>query len=221
MKNKRNTGITLISLIITIIVLLILASISISALTQTGLFEKTKQAKQKTQEKQEEENITLSNYENSINTAISSNRDTVTISKEEYEKLTNKDYIYLTMSANQTGTNPYSKVNFDTKVYGNMPFDASTNEITLKANKKYMISAGIYETSTSSYTYTKIYNITNQINISKLGLACGSASGDGGANPIQSIYIPENDCNICVMESSGNKPVHIIASSSYFIVYEI
>ena len=46
-RKKNIKGITLIALVITIVVLLILAGISISALTQTGLFEKTKQAEQK------------------------------------------------------------------------------------------------------------------------------------------------------------------------------
>ena len=50
MKNKNNQkGITLIALVITIIILLILAGISIAALTNTGLFEKAKDAKVETQ----------------------------------------------------------------------------------------------------------------------------------------------------------------------------
>lgn len=44
-KKKNIKGITLIALVVTIVILLILAGISISALTQTGLFGKTKQAK--------------------------------------------------------------------------------------------------------------------------------------------------------------------------------
>ena len=45
LKNK-NKGITLVALVITIIILLILAGISISALTNTGIFQKAKDAKQ-------------------------------------------------------------------------------------------------------------------------------------------------------------------------------
>ena len=63
---KKSKGITLIALVITIIILVILAGISISALTQTGLFEKAKQTEQKSKEKQEEENTTLETYENKI-----------------------------------------------------------------------------------------------------------------------------------------------------------
>lgn len=66
-KEKNIKGITLVALIVTIIILLILAGISISALTQTGVFEKAKQAKQKSSNAQLEENVTLENYEKSIN----------------------------------------------------------------------------------------------------------------------------------------------------------
>ena len=50
---KKQNGITLVALIVTIIILLILAGISISALTQTGLFGRAKQAEQKSREAQE------------------------------------------------------------------------------------------------------------------------------------------------------------------------
>lgn len=65
--NER--GITLIALIITIIILIILAGISISALTQTGLFGKTKQAEEETNKSNATEamnlkitNIQISSY---------------------------------------------------------------------------------------------------------------------------------------------------------------
>ena len=48
-KLKQNKGITLVALVITIVILLILAGISIQALTNTGLFEKAKDAKVETQ----------------------------------------------------------------------------------------------------------------------------------------------------------------------------
>lgn len=70
-ENKNIKGITLVALVITIIILLILAGISISVLTQTGLFEKAKQAEQKSKDAQELENLTLGSYENSINEIIS------------------------------------------------------------------------------------------------------------------------------------------------------
>ena len=68
--SKTFKGITLIALVITIIILLILAGISISALTQTGLFEKVNKAKQKSENAQSLENATLADYENSINEIV-------------------------------------------------------------------------------------------------------------------------------------------------------
>lgn len=58
-KIKREKGITLVALVITIIILLILAGISISALTNTGLFLKAKEAKQKSEISAEKEIIQL------------------------------------------------------------------------------------------------------------------------------------------------------------------
>ena len=76
--------------IITIIILLILAGISISALTQTGLFERAKQAEQKSKDAQKLENETLVSYENSVNEIIlGSHRD----DNAETEKITNNQFI--------------------------------------------------------------------------------------------------------------------------------
>ena len=70
-KTKGKKGITLVALVVTIVILLILAGISISALTQTGLFSRAKQAEQKSKESQEQENTTLGTYENEIDKYIS------------------------------------------------------------------------------------------------------------------------------------------------------
>ncbi len=86
---KKSKGITLIALVITIVVLLILAGISIATLTNTGLFGKVKQAEQKSKDAQELENLTLADYENKIESSVKGSRDTITISKEEYEKIKN------------------------------------------------------------------------------------------------------------------------------------
>ena len=74
-KKKNKKGITLVALVVTIIILLILAGISISALTQTGLFGKAKQAEQKSKDVQEQENLTLADYENKIDSTINGNRE--------------------------------------------------------------------------------------------------------------------------------------------------
>ena len=66
-QRKNEVGITLVALVITIIILLILAGVGITALTQTGLFEKAKEAKEITENAIENENSTLGKYENTIN----------------------------------------------------------------------------------------------------------------------------------------------------------
>ena len=45
MLREKSKGITLVALVITIVILLILAGISISTLTNTGIFQKAKDAK--------------------------------------------------------------------------------------------------------------------------------------------------------------------------------
>ena len=65
LKNK-NKGITLVALVITIIILLILAGISISALTNTGIFGKAKDAKQKSADAELDQNTKLDSYEEEI-----------------------------------------------------------------------------------------------------------------------------------------------------------
>ena len=66
MLRKENKGITLVALVITIIILLILAGISISTLTNTGIFEKAKDAKQKSEDAALDLNTKLDSYEEEI-----------------------------------------------------------------------------------------------------------------------------------------------------------
>ena len=67
---KNSKGITLVALVITIIILLILAGISISALTNTGIFQKAKNAKQKSEDAELDQNTKLDEYENEIDKYI-------------------------------------------------------------------------------------------------------------------------------------------------------
>lgn len=64
---KEQKGITLVALVITIIILLILAGISIATLSQTGLFQRAKDAKEKSINAQRVENNTLNEYETAFN----------------------------------------------------------------------------------------------------------------------------------------------------------
>ena len=63
---KNSKGITLVALVITIIILLILAGISISALTNTGIFQKAKEAKQKSDDAALDQNTKLDEYEKEL-----------------------------------------------------------------------------------------------------------------------------------------------------------
>ena len=65
LKNKK--GITLVALVVTIVILLILAGISISTLTNTGIFEKAKDAKEKSEAEEKQQSETLDNYEKELN----------------------------------------------------------------------------------------------------------------------------------------------------------
>ena len=67
MLRKTNRGITLVALVITIIILLILAGISISTLTNTGIFQKAKEAKKASENAEKEQNKILDNYEKELN----------------------------------------------------------------------------------------------------------------------------------------------------------
>ena len=86
-KEKLSKGITLVALVTTIIILLILAGVSITALTQTGLFENAKQARNATKNAQKNENDILVNYEDNVNEyiTIGSTRDTKIIVQTLWE----------------------------------------------------------------------------------------------------------------------------------------
>ncbi len=76
-KDKFNKGITLVALVITIIILLILATISIQALTNTGLFQKAKEAKEKTEVAEVNQAKMLNEYEDELNKYVSGNVKTL------------------------------------------------------------------------------------------------------------------------------------------------
>ena len=62
-KYKGTKAITLVALVITIVILIILAGISISTLTNTGIFQKAKDAKKASENAEKEQKQTLSEYE--------------------------------------------------------------------------------------------------------------------------------------------------------------
>ena len=103
MKNtfKSSKGITLVALVITIIILLILAGISISALTNTGIFGKAKDAKQKSDEAALDQNTKLDEYESEINAYLPGINANTIASATDTEKANN----YYGKSVNYTSAN--------------------------------------------------------------------------------------------------------------------
>ena len=99
MLSKKNKGITLVALVITIIILLILAGISISALTNTGIFAKAKDAQSKSALADAKEKMTLllnewqMDHVTSTKTLETFLQEKVTDKTiEEYKKLDNGNY---------------------------------------------------------------------------------------------------------------------------------
>ena len=64
MNKKGQKGITLVALVITIIILLILAGVTIASLSGSGLFGKAREAEGKSKNAANEENVTITEYEN-------------------------------------------------------------------------------------------------------------------------------------------------------------
>ena len=94
LKNK-NKGITLVALVITIIILLILAGISISALTNTGIFQKAKDAKQKSANAELDQNTKLDEYENEIDNYLPKQNSNKTVEQAKEKVLSTEKNIEL------------------------------------------------------------------------------------------------------------------------------
>ena len=94
LKNK-NKGITLVALVITIIILLILAGISISALTNTGIFGKAKDAKQKSSDAELDQNTKLDEYENEIDKYLPKQNNNKTVEQAKGKVLSTEKNIEL------------------------------------------------------------------------------------------------------------------------------
>ena len=94
LKNK-NKGITLVALVITIIILLILAGISISALTNTGIFQRAKDAKQKSADAELDQNTKLDEYENEIDNYLPKQNSNKTVEQAKEKVLSTEKNIEL------------------------------------------------------------------------------------------------------------------------------
>lgn len=83
MRRRNENGITLVALVITIVILLVLAGISISTLTNTGIFEKVKDAKKKSEDAQKEQDEMLYKYEDELSKFTSDDRWDGKVNKPE------------------------------------------------------------------------------------------------------------------------------------------
>ena len=103
MFREKNKGITLVALVITIVILLILAGISISALSNTGIFQKAKDAKKASENAEKEQRETLGEYEKELNkyTAqeLTENKINTVLSKTENTVLKDKNGNVFTLPA--------------------------------------------------------------------------------------------------------------------------
>ena len=92
---KKINGITLVALVITIVILLILAGISISALTNTGIFQKAKDAKQKSADAELDQNTKLDSYENEIDNYLPKQNSNKTVEQAKEKVLSTEKNIEL------------------------------------------------------------------------------------------------------------------------------
>ena len=109
-KTKNTKGITLVALVITIIILLILAGITISSLTNTGLFEKAKEARDKTRNATENQTKILNEYEDKLNKYVSGTTQTQKLA----DKVKVGDYVSYTPDALDSNAVATLKSNLNT-----------------------------------------------------------------------------------------------------------
>ena len=109
---KNAKGITLVALVITIIILLILATISIQSLTNTGLFEKAKEARDKTDNATENQAKILNEYEDELNKYVSGTTQTQKLADKvkvgDYVSYTPDELSNESLTTLKTNLNTYS-----------------------------------------------------------------------------------------------------------------
>ena len=96
--------------ILNIIILLILATISIQSLTNTGLFEKAKEAKEKTKNATENQAKTLNEYEDELNKYVSGTTQTQKLA----DKVKVGDYVTYTPDTLDSNAVSTLKANLNT-----------------------------------------------------------------------------------------------------------
>lgn len=209
-KEKLNKGITLVALVITIIILLILAGITILQLKENGLLKNAKFSKEQSEKAKIEEDETLNDYEDVINKTVTGDRDTITLTSEEYnniikrlENLENKtNYNFnsepvLTVSKSSTTTGNNTIWFTDSGTYMTRSYDDSyfsydsTNGFYVKKEGWFLINMYGHTSSTNS----GVIRLNIKINdiIYDLNGRWNTSSNVGEINGWMPIYLKEGD----------------------------
>ena len=188
---KNAKGITLVALVITIIILLILATISIQSLTNTGLFEKAKEAKEKTKNATENQAKTLNEYEDELNKYVSGTTQT--------QKLADKVKVgdYVTYTPDALDSNAVSTLKANLNTYSGKS-DSTVNAAIDRENLKWRVldvQNGqvrlISETPTTSKIELKGYNGYNNA-VKLLDDTCSTLYNNSKlANKVQNLKIED------------------------------
>lgn len=152
-------GITLISLIITIIILLILAGVTILfTMRENGIFELAESATKKYENSAEKEETEINELNKEIEKyGIASNRDTVIIDKNEYEKLKNlENRFYPNKSLNLTLTNNSVTIPENGWLYINFFKNPAGNVYYAFRNGETIFSVACPTIDTGSSTYIPV-----------------------------------------------------------------
>lgn len=221
---RKNNGITLVALVITIVVLLIIAGVGIQAITNTGLFNKAKEARQKSENAQDEENGTLSNYEDNINKIIEA-EENINI-KESIEKIwsisdSNIDYTYTVeekgkylvgiMNSNYQNVTGSITTNAKETLSKNISVKSSYTRFStikiIEANKGDIIKVKGY----NAYFYSNAFiSKLNNINVKEI-IDCGISSD----KTIQKAYTAGNEKEKLLVISFANGDNSRKASTTY------
>ena len=191
MLRKENKGITLVALVITIIILLILAGITISSLTNTGLFEKAKEAKEKTANATENQAKTLNEYEDELNKYVSGTTQTQKLADKvkvgDYVSYTPDELSNESLTTLKTNLNNYSGNSSSTANPAIKRDDLNWRVLDIQNGQVRLIS----ETPTTSKIELKGYNGYNNA-VKLIDDACSTLYTNSKlANKVQNLKIED------------------------------
>jgi len=153
-------------------------------------------------------------------TSISTSR---TANPYEYNS---RGYGYFTLSASQT-TNISSgdPIKFNTVYTSNLQMDASTYKVTLKANRRYRLSACICATgSGAGYSQIYLYNVTGSAVLGKYGnciFTTYSASNLNNSHVVNYIFTPTVDSQVQVRLGASANLASVEMSYTFWEIEEL